>query len=362
MPTYKPGRLFVSESQSSFRPSIENTPDLPAIDWSKINQTAPMLVTDTSKTLPKADAIVITWAEAEWAAMVHVFCNSAETMPYSSRNTSTWSGWTKYETSLPANPPSGWSYWGEWRLVKIGSANVLLFKSNTHLDWPGQTYLLDMINLLIENVKPSLILSIGTAGGAQVQDHVGTIRAVSAGTLFEADATAASWPAYTSSWTAVDTVIDEAAFAGLLFPIPTTSTDLQSLCTQFNQHYGTSYTLSDLDPNSLSVGDTVPRITDQTGGATSLLTTPTFVVGTTAGTYEAFASIEMDDALIGKQCAAANVDFGFVRNISDPVQNVALSAEAQGNWGSTIYDTYGLYTSYNGALAACVMLAARYKA
>jgi hypothetical protein len=88
-----------------------------------------------------------------------------------------------------------------------------------------------------------------------------------------------------------------------------------------------------------------------------LLTTPTFVVGTTAGDYKSYICIEMDDAIIAEVCQGAGTAFGFVRNISDPVQNASLSAEIQGNWGSTIYDTYGIYTSYNGALAAWAFLA-----
>jgi hypothetical protein len=59
------------------------------------------------------------------------------------------------------------------------------------------------------------------------------------------------------------------------------------------------------------------------------------------GTYQGFACIEMDDAIIGKVCAAQNVAFGFVRNVSDPVQNAQLPAKVQGNWGSTVYDAYG---------------------
>jgi hypothetical protein len=50
------------------------------------------------------------------------------------------------------------------------------------------------------------------------------------------------------------------------------------------------------------------------------------------------------------------VAFGFVRNVSDPVQNAALPAEIQGSWGSAVYDTYGIYTSFNGALAAWAVL------
>jgi hypothetical protein len=129
------------------------------------------------------------------------------------------------------------------------------------------------------------------------------------------------------------------------------------LCEQFNQHYKTSYTLAQLDPDGLNLGGATPDIVDQTGGSASLLTTSTFVVGTTAGNYQNFTSIEMDDAIVGKACGSSHVSFGFVRNVSDPVQNAALPATVQGNWGSTVYDAYGFYTSYNGALAAWAMLA-----
>jgi len=81
------------------------------------------------------------------------------------------------------------------------------------------------------------------------------------------------------------------------------------------------------------------------------------VVGTTAGNYQAYTSIEMDDAIIGEACASSGTAFGFVRNVSDPVQSAALPAKVQGNWGSAVYDAYGLYTSYNGAVAAWAMLA-----
>jgi hypothetical protein len=62
--------------------------------------------------------------------------------------------------------------------------------------------------------------------------------------------------------------------------------------------------------------------------------------------------MEMDDAVIGMVCAKKKVNFGVVRNISDPVQNADLPYEAQKAWGSAIYGNYGLYTSFNGALCA----------
>jgi nucleoside phosphorylase len=358
MTKYKPARLFVTASQRSFEPTITNTPGLPIIDWSQVGQQAPKLIESSSKALPTADAIVITWAGAEWAAMQHVFCSSGSSMPYSKRSESSWSGWNKYTVGLPSGASSDWDFWGEWRLVEIGSKKVMLFKSNTHLDWPGEKYLADLITLLIKQVKPSLILSIGTAGGAEVSDHLGTVRAVSAGTLYEAGAAASKWPVYKNSWSAPDSILSSAGFSKLLFPIPTTSSDLQSLANQLNKFYDTHYSLADLDPGGLNSGDASPRIGNQTGGAASLLTTSTFVVGTTSGQYQNYVCIEMDDAVIADICAAAGVAFGFVRNVSDPVQNSSLPSATQGNWGSAIYDAYGFYTSYNGAVAAWAMLAA----
>jgi hypothetical protein len=356
VPRYRPARLFVTEKQRRFEPVIQETPDLPVIDWSGVGQVAPTLLSGSGGGLPAADAVVMTWADAEWAAMQHVFCASSVAMPYSDRNTGEWSGWTRYAVGMPSGGVSGWDYWGEWRLVEIAGRRVLLWKSNTHLDFPGQTQLVAMMQMLLREVKPGLVLSIGTAGGAMVGDHVGTVRAVSAGTLDEVGKTQGSWPVYANGWSAANTTLHKAGFATLLMPVPTTESDLQGLVSQFNTYYGTSYSIFDLDPDGLNHADTVPKFFDETGGGTSLLTTPTFVVGTTAGAFGEYACIEMDDAVLGEVCKAAGVAFGFVRNVSDPVQSAALPAEVQGSWGSTVYDAYGIYTSFNGALAAWATL------
>src|ERR1700734_529752 len=96
VPPYRPARLFVTEKQKRFEPVISSTPELPVIDWSAVGQVAPTLGTSSGSGRPAADAVVITWAEAEWAAMQHVFCASGTAMPYSDRNSGSWGGWTKY--------------------------------------------------------------------------------------------------------------------------------------------------------------------------------------------------------------------------------------------------------------------------
>ncbi len=343
---------------SRLQTAIANTPPLPVVAYAAVGQTAPTLLDTPADTLPKASAVVITWAEAEWAAMQQVFCAGGATMPYSDRTRSHWSGWQTYSQHLPSDAPSGWTEWGSYRLVEVGGKRVLLFKSNTHLDYPGASFLETLIKLLIADVGPALILSIGTAGGARPTDHVGTVRAVSAGTLYEAGRPAASWPDYKNGWRANDALLADASLSRLLFPIPTTRGDLQTLVAGLNRASNTDYTLAQLDPDGLNLGDAMPQIDDQTGGGASLLTTSTFVVGTTAGDFQAYSAIEMDDAVIGEVCAAGGIAFGFIRNVSDPAQNAALPAKVQGSWGSIVYDAYGFYTSYNGAVAAWAVLAA----
>ena len=244
----------LSTSESEFSPKIQNTPALPAIDWSVIGQQAPTPLDTPSNDLPAADVVLLCWAESEWAATEHVFCTSGSSMPYTARNTSTWAGWQRYSKDLQKGAPSDWTYWGYCRLIQIGARRVLLFKSNTHLDWPGQSYLEDLIGRFVKDVKPSLILSTGTAGGARTHDHVGTVNTVHAGTLYSQSEPPSAWPTYSNSWAAPWTIIHHQGFARLLFPIPTTQSDLQSLCAQFNQYYKIHYTLGELDAGSLDMG------------------------------------------------------------------------------------------------------------
>jgi hypothetical protein len=356
-PKLRFGMSLREAEESSFEPSLANAPPVPAVNYGLVGKQAPKLLPTRSGRLPSASTVVITWAEAEWAALQHVFCAGGSAMPYSERSRGTWAGWDEYSADLPSNRPSGWSYWGYYRAVEINDETVPLFKSNTHLDFPGPTFLIALIKLIIKDVAPRLILSIGTAGGAKPQDHIGTVRAVSAGTLYESRKPASSWPEYKNGWTANGATLNNANFKKLLFPVPTKESDLQELCSQFNQHLHEDYELSELDPSGLNLGDPTPQIDNQTDGGASLLTASTFLVGKTAGTYKNYVAIEMDDAVIGEACAGSGTAFGFVRNLSDPVQNAALPSNVQGAWGSAVYDQYGFYTSYNGAVAAWATLA-----
>ena len=70
----RPARLDTG-SAFSVDAQIDGLPPLPPIDWQAGDFTAPLLL-DTPAALPQADVVVIAWAEAEWAALQHVFCAS----------------------------------------------------------------------------------------------------------------------------------------------------------------------------------------------------------------------------------------------------------------------------------------------
>jgi nucleoside phosphorylase len=349
-----PSAALTAEFSKKFQPAIKTTPALPAVNWSALGQQAPTLLTTSSGELPSADAVVIAWTDAEWAAMEHVFCNSSASMSYAGRNQSSWPGWQKYIKGLPTI--KDFTYWGEFRLVQVGNSKVLLFKSETHLDYPGKQYLSQLIGRIVSNAKPKLILSTGTAGGARPTDHIGTVNVVHAATLYESKQPQSTWPEYTNAWHAGWGLMSHAGFKKLLFPVPTTLSDLQSICSQFNSFWGVSFTLTDLNPGNVNTADSQPAMNNLTTAGTPLLTTDSFVVGTNSGNLGSFACVEMDDAIIAEICVASKIAYGSVRNISDPVQNSTLPDKIQAHWGQAIYDAYGLYTSYNGAIAAWAVL------
>ena len=61
------------EFTKKFEPVISNTPVLPAVNWAAIGNRSTLPTTPPGE-LPNADAVVITWTDAEWAALEHVFC------------------------------------------------------------------------------------------------------------------------------------------------------------------------------------------------------------------------------------------------------------------------------------------------
>ena len=73
-PKLRFGMSLQQAAESSFHPGISNGPPLPAVNYGLVGKEAPSLLPTPLGNLPAASAVVITWADAEWAALNQVFC------------------------------------------------------------------------------------------------------------------------------------------------------------------------------------------------------------------------------------------------------------------------------------------------
>jgi len=93
-----------------------------------------------------------------------------------------------------------------------------------------------------------------------------------------------------------------------------------------------------------------------------LLTTDYYYIadGNSAAKY---AVLEMDDAIIGYVAQQKGRSFAFSRNISDPIvpsksKGKTIDPSIREDWSGEIYQRFGFYTSFNGALATWAALTA----
>ncbi|HEU5315199.1 MAG TPA: hypothetical protein VFX49_03760, partial [Chloroflexota bacterium] len=83
-----------------------------------------------------------------------------------------------------------------------------------------------------------------------------------------------------------------------------------------------------------------------------------FEFGTTANGLGGVGScVEMDDAVVAMEATAKQVNFGFVRNVSDSLIDAKLPRVLHAPWATITYKRCGLRTSYNGALATWAVIA-----
>src|SRR3984885_5112537 len=352
---------------------------LPAVDWSLVDQSAPVLVNfkygGASHTLPKANAIVMTWTSAEWAAMDHVFIRSGQAESPSSalpKDTS----WYLYSRQAPSSGSGANRLWGYYRLVRInafggGSHTILLFKSDAHLAHPpfldGLTKELEE---LIGEVDASRNYSIGTAGGATITQNLGDVAVANCATckLTRSENSDSSFNGKTficTSFFPNMTNLLPRVQQKLFYKLSdvATKTEWQRLLTEAKGERRDKslipYSLNDLmnaPIETQNLGD--PKVENRKG--TPLLTTDTYFIA--EGNTPQYAALEMDDAVIGAVASKLKMPFAFIRNISDAVvvtvdkKGNVISEDAREAWSSVQYNNFGVYSSFNGALATWATL------
>jgi nucleoside phosphorylase len=352
-------------------------PVLPVINWAKVaGSSAPSVLpfkyTDGSTPLPKADIVVMTWTEAEWLALDHVFVQNAITQSGSTEIFE--KQWYLFSRGSPASAGASARLWGFYKLVEIKGAGgksfkVLLFKSDAHLAHPPYIGSLEaLVTTLAQEVEPSRIYSIGTAGGANSTQRLGDVAITNAAklqlTLKVNDTVAYNGQTFSCQTWFPDTGLLAKTASGLFLSLGSIATllELGDMLTQLHaQHKQTaSFTLADLmnsalDPTNLGTAAATPM------KGVPLLTTDNYYI---APGNTSYAALEMDDAVIAYAAGQQKVDYVFVRNISDPMvpaqtaSGTPIPAEVREDWSSAIYSHFGLYSSFNGALTTWATIAA----
>jgi nucleoside phosphorylase len=352
---------------------------LPIIDWKRIGYSAPVPITGvydgSSAPLPKADVAVMTWTSAEWNAFDHVFLNSSSTRYPDDRD---WEhAWHTYSRNVPkgmTTDNTSAPLWGLYRLVDVPTKakktlRVLLFKCDTHLAHPPYIQGLQQITQqILDETGCTWIWSIGTAGGSRETENLGDVVIANAGTI------QLKLPQNLKSGLNNKTIKGTAfpstkLFATvqkhLFFDMATVVTwpALESMLDQLHQKDPSSakLTLGDLvnaplNPANLRQSRILPMDGDP------LLTTDYYYIaqGNDAAKY---AVLEMDDAVIGYVAQQKERRFAFARNISDPIvagkaKGKAIDPSIREDWSGEIYQRFGFYTSFNGALATWAALTA----
>jgi nucleoside phosphorylase len=352
---------------------------LPAIDWARIGHSAPQPIAVPARVstdpLPKADVVIITWTNAEWSALDHVFVNSAssrgpQTHPGSWRTA--WLPYTRnvgnYTSDQGADP-----LWGYFRVVTMagssGPLTVLLFHSNAHLQYqPYIAGLRAMVTDIIKDTQPKQLYSIGTAGGGTLNQELGDAVVTNSAQLLPGVAPNDTDPANGKTFTCSTWYPSTSLFAAaqsLMFPLSevVTSAELQTLFGQLKSKISVgAVALSDLvngplDPKNLSA----PTTHSMKG--VPLNTSCNYGMAPGSGSTQ-YSAYEEDDAAVGQAAQTCGVNFAFIRNVSDSVVpdhtagGVVIPFNLRKSWAGILYDRYGWITASNGALATWAAVAA----
>lgn len=378
--------------------SIDPMP-LPVIDWLRIGVRAPryreFAYGGPTGMLPKADVVVITWTAAEWSALDHVFLNFNGTRL--STSTGWQNGWYPYMREappVPTPPPAVQSallvangalprppgppppLWGLFTMVEIdsvgGPLTVMLFKSNAHLAHaPGLSTLAAMTERIIDEAQPHYIYSIGTAGGARADQRLGDVIFTNCGTpqlQNPINSAYFGWNGQTYSctdWFVSDRYF-QAARDNLFFSLGNVVSypALQSMIGKLHAQVpgSAAITLDDVINDELLpeklLSSAIVGMKD-----VPLLSTDFYFIAQD-GDGDKYSFLEMDDAVIAKVAVERGVKCAFGRNVSDPIvpsvgaNGVPLAPEVRKRWSGLIYETYGIYTAANGAIATWATLAA----
>lgn len=317
--------------------------------------------------LPAADVVVVTWTVAEVNALADVLT------PGFGRN-----GWYRYDRDFEERyasriragaPALKARRLGSYFPTRIGSTSVLCMKSELHLNQDGISTgkgtatlpVKDFFAQIIEEVKPKVVLSVGTSGGVSAEQALGDV-VVTRAARFRLNDEFCNEPfnktTYKSEWDIPDTHF--AAGEELMGRYADHLVEPAFLPPTKRYSYD-GPALENKPPNV----PTIQRDGVQLPAFHPVLTTDYFEFGTSSNNLEQEGcAVEMGDAVLGLVCSELDAAprWAIVRNLSDPQINgdlptTPIRLNMQVHWAVWYYEIYSYSTSISGALATWAILA-----
>ena len=314
--------------------------------------------------LPTADCLVITWTRDEHRALARVF---TPTNPTGTEND--FDKWYDYRRDFglyasdlrsqvnDSHPAVRTNRLGRYFLSNVGKKRVLLFKSELHMNQDGpRAYregrllpIVRMIQQLVREVKPTIVISTGTAGGTVETHNLGDTVISTSGVFHCGDPRDFRNADFNCKKYGMDYWISDAMFDAAAKMMVTIKEYAQGF--PHPRYPATTPILISPVPPRIHPCPDLP-----------IITTDFFEFGNTTNNLGNLGcAVEMGDALIAKaineMSDATKPKYAFVRNVSDPVINGALDSTLQVMWAVYYYQTFGLQTSFNSSLATWAIIA-----
>jgi hypothetical protein len=288
--------------------------------------------------LPQADVLVVTWTVDEGHALSRVLTPGKDSrndyVPYR-HNWATLS--KKFRNGSPALQAGRLgAYW----TTKIDGKSVVVFKSDSHMSQDGpQLPNVDVWRQIIAEVKPSLVITTGTAGGIGKQFEVGDV-IVSPVVRFDCTAKFKNQPFAQEHFSSTAASSSKFATARQLFK-------------------ANSAQLPKDNTRQPKIFKVPPKGLDQ-----SVVTTDFFGFDTSNDHYklQGLGDVsEMGDAILGMVASGMGADaprWLAIRNVSDPQIKAEGTLREQAQVAAQIYKGFGRWSSVCSAITCWASIVA----
>ncbi len=288
--------------------------------------------TDENAPLPQADALVVTYTVAEGYALADVLTPGLNTTDWTKYK----NGWSELKAQIVGDraPSLNLGYSAIWAETRIGDMHIIVVKSELHPATDGQNLPMRALwKQMIEQVKPSVVITTGTAGGIGAQTQLGDV-------IVSGDVVTNCQKSFKNeSWA-------KNVYASSAFSLPSSPEYTKLVAV-----------------NASNLGSYLKRPIDTLNG--DIESVDFFAFGDETDSYGLAAfdaharAVEMDDFALGLAIQDIGEDaphWAAIRNASDPSMPHMATLEEESKAASDIYEKYGYWTSIGSVLACWSIL------